>query len=87
MTTLKVRFDGRVLIPETPLDLPQNQVFEIHVEDAAPASNGTAQQAPARNSTLAALVEISRNYPDDPNTPPDLAAQHDHYLYGTPKRS
>ena len=86
MTTLKVRFDGRVLIPETPLDLPQNQILEIHLEDAAPDANGKTQQDSARKSTLEALVEISRDFPDDPDTPTDLAAQHDHYLYGTPKR-
>ncbi len=29
---------------------------------------------------------IDRIAVDDPSLPTDLAAQHDHYLYGTPKR-
>jgi len=91
MTTLKARFDGRVLVPEQPVDLPQNCVLEIHVEEAtsdiatpaAPLTNGAA---PVEKSLLAQLVEISRTFPDDPDTPTDLAAQHDHYLHGMPKR-
>lgn len=93
MTTLKVRFDGRVLVPEQPVDLPQDRVLEIHVADdepvaaeVAPLENGVAPDTSNRKSTLAALVEISRTFPDDPDTPTDLAAQHDHYLHGMPKR-
>ena len=89
MTTLKARFDGRVLVPEEPVDLPQGRVLEIHVTE--PVTNGVASAATdgassAEKSPLAALVEISRTFPDDPDTPTDLAAQHDHYLHGTPKR-
>ena len=92
MTTLKARFDGRVLVPESPVDLPQNCVLEIHVADVEPAAT-VPNGATARNgatsghqSTLATLVEISRTFPDDLDTPTDLAAQHDHYLHGMPKR-
>jgi len=35
---------------------------------------------------LMRLVEIAQRYPVNPDAPMDLAAQHDHYLYGTPKR-
>ena len=75
MTTLKVRFDGRVLIPETPLDLPQNQILEIHVEEAAPRA-----AAP-----LASLADWAQQLSGSADLPTDGAAQHDHYLYGTPK--
>jgi hypothetical protein len=30
--------------------------------------------------------ELMKQFPADPDMPPDAAAQHDHYLYGTPKR-
>lgn len=93
MTTLKVRFDGRVLIPEHPVDLPQGRVLEIHIADdelvsteIAPTANGTAPDVPAPKSTLAAIADWAEQLPDDPDSPTDLAAQHDHYLYGMPKR-
>ena len=36
---------------------------------------------------LAALAHALRQLPENPDWPADGAAQHDHYLYGTPKRS
>lgn len=72
--TIKARFDGKVFIPDEPVNLPAGSEIEISI--AAP--NGA--------STLAGLVEIGKAYPDNPDSPTDLAAQHDHYLYGTPKQ-
>jgi len=87
MTTLKARFDGRVLVPEQPVDLPQDCVLQIHVEEATPVTNGAAADTSAEDAPpLAALVEWVKQLPDDPDSPTDLAAQHDHYLYGMPKR-
>lgn len=79
MVTLKAHFDGRVLVPEEPVDLPLHRTLQVRVEDAA-------SEEPLAESPLAALVEISRTFADDPDTPTDLAAQHDHYLHGAPKR-
>ncbi len=81
MTTLKVRFDGRVLVPETPVDLPQDRVLEVSVADSQVTPTNGASASP-----FAGLQEILAALPDDPNTPTDLAAQHDHYLHGMPKR-
>ena len=39
--------------------------------------------APAAPPRYADLLDLAADLPD---APPDLAAQHDHYLYGTPKR-
>jgi hypothetical protein len=39
------------------------------------------------STTLCQLAEIAGQFPVNPDLPTDLAAQHDHYLYGTPKRS
>jgi hypothetical protein len=77
MMTLKARYDGRVFIPEEPVDLPPGCVLEISVH-SPPASDA--------KSSLAKLAEIANMFPDDPDMPTDAAAQHDHYLYGTPKR-
>jgi hypothetical protein len=32
------------------------------------------------------LVKLLEELPDNPDAPTDGAAQHDHYLYGLPKR-
>ena len=32
------------------------------------------------------LVKLLEEIPDNPDAPTDGAAQHDHYLYGLPKR-
>jgi hypothetical protein len=73
--TIKARFDGRVFIPEQPVDLPAECVVELAI--TPPAS------APA---PLAKLAEIATLFPVNPDLPTDLAEQHDHYLYGMPKR-
>ena len=41
---------------------------------------------PVANAPLLELVKVLEAFPSDPDWPPDAAAQHDHYLYGTPKR-
>ena len=74
MTTIKARYDGKVFVPEQPVDLPSGFILEIPIPTAGDAS------------TLAKLAKIAERYPDNPQSPTDLAAQHDHYLYGVPKR-
>ncbi len=75
MSTIKVRFDGHVFVPETPVALPVG--YEVELEVSPP---------PLQKSSLVKLAEIANQFPVDPDTPTDLAAQHDHYLYGTPKQ-
>jgi hypothetical protein len=79
VTSVKVHLDGHVFVPETPVDLPVGTVLEIPIHSSA------SSEKP--KSTLAQLAEIARQITDNPHSPPDLAQQHDHYLYGTPKRS
>ena len=74
-TAIKAHFDGKVLVPDEPVDLPVNQPLKIMVEPVG-----------AQAKTLAELVKKLDALPDNPDTPTDLAAQHDHYLYGMPKR-
>ena len=77
MTVLKAHFDGKVLIPEEPVDLPTDRVLEVHVEAVEPA------QKP--KGTLQRLAELAQKHAVT-GGPSDGAAQHDHYLYGAPKR-
>ena len=80
MTTVKVKFDGRVFVPEGPVDLPVGYELEMPIAEA-PGANGLNGEKTA----LQELVDMVRQFPPT-NLPRDLAAQHDHYLYGLPKR-
>jgi hypothetical protein len=78
MKTLKVHYDGSVLIPDEPVDLPLNRPLELSI-----VSLDNPSGAPAALDKLAALAQ---NHPAQDASQGDLAAQHDYYLYGTPKR-
>jgi len=77
MTVLKAHFDGKVLVPDEPVNLPVNCALEVHVQPV--------QEAVAEKPLLKLLSELEE-LPDNPDWPADGAAQHDHYLYGLPKR-
>jgi hypothetical protein len=79
MIAFSARFDGKVIVPEHAVDLPLDRSFVVHVE--TPGGTGSAEE----NGPLQALQWLAENAVDDA-LPADLAAQHDHYLYGTPKR-
>lgn len=68
---ITAHFDGKVIIPDEPVQLPVGQPLRLHLELA---------------DTLQPFEDLLRFAADLPDAPPDLAAQHDHYLYGSPKR-
>jgi len=76
--TLRVHFDGKVLVPDEPVDLPVNCALEAQVK---PVESDRLEERP-----LMKLVKLLEELPDNPDWPSDGAAQHDHYLYGLPKR-
>ncbi len=69
---IATHLDGQFIVPDEPVQLPVGQRLRVHVELVEPP--------PAR---FADLLDFAADLPD---APPDLSAQHDHYLYGTPKR-
>jgi hypothetical protein len=77
MTVLKAHFDGKVLVPDEPVKLPVNCALRVHVEPV--------REPPSTDKPLQRLVEIAKRNPVV-GSPADGAAQHDHYLYGLPKR-
>jgi hypothetical protein len=77
MTTLTARFDGKVLIPDQPVMLPMNCALKVQVEPM--------QQVLPSDAPLHSLVELAKRFPATDGSR-DGAAQHDHYLYGLPKR-
>ena len=77
MTLLRAHFDGKVLVPNEPVDLPVGQELEVQV---TPVHGG------GELTLLQRLAQISLDLPLNPDAPVDGAAQHDHYLYGLPKK-
>jgi predicted DNA-binding antitoxin AbrB/MazE fold protein len=68
-----VVFDGQVLRPNAPLDLEPGKRYVITIEAEPAIATGDAWDA---LEALAGTVEA----------PSDWSIEHDHYLYGTPKR-
>jgi hypothetical protein len=59
MTVLRAHFDGRVLVPDEPVDLPRNRSLEVHV--LSPSEDTAKGNAP--RSSPAALLEAMRGGP------------------------
>jgi predicted DNA-binding antitoxin AbrB/MazE fold protein len=66
-----------VFRPIDPIDLPENSQVQLSV--------GLPKPGDAK-SPLSRLADVVAEFPENPELPIDMAAQHDHYLYGTPKR-
>ena len=79
MIAFNAHFDGKVIVPEHPVDLPVDRAFVVHVETSRQAGSEPISGA------LSGLQWLADNAVED-ELPSDLAAQHDHYLYGTAKR-
>lgn len=75
--TVSAHFDGKVIVPDEPLDLLPNQALILQIQTVG------GQIAPAEDS---ALAWIAANAVDSEALPVDLADRHDHFLYGRPSR-
>ena len=72
LMTVNAHFDGKVIVPDEPLDLPPNQALIVDIKPAA--GNGEAHES--------ALTWLAANAVDTDALPTDLADRHDFYLYG-----
>jgi len=70
--TISAHFDGKVIVPDEPVDLPVGKPLRVQLEVDEPS-----------DARFAELLSFAADLPDAPT---DLAAQHNHDLYGTPKR-
>jgi hypothetical protein len=70
--TIAAHFDGKVIVPDEPVQLPVGQPLRIRLEVAEPVAPRFAE-----------FLQFAADLPD---APPDLAAEHDRHLYGTPER-
>lgn len=76
MVAIKGRFNGKVIVPEEPVALPENQRVLVRIEPIA-----------EENVPTGSVLDWIVAHPiSDDSLPADLAHQHDHYLYGTPKK-
>ena len=71
--TVSAHFDGKVIVPDEPLDLPPNQALILQIQAVS------EEDVPAEESSLA---WIAANAVDSDALPVDLAVRHDRYLYG-----
>jgi hypothetical protein len=61
MTTLRARFDGKVLVPEGPVDLPTGPLLKVQVDLADPADPPPGSPA----AILKALEGLAKLSPED----------------------
>jgi hypothetical protein len=80
MVSFIAHTDGKVIVPDEPVELEDGQRFRVTIEPV-PEDAATEAEMP---DWVRMAVELSKLMPDD--LPEDLAEQHDHYIHGTPKR-
>jgi len=89
--TFDATYENGVLKPAEPLPLAEHEKVRVTVEAQLQVSDET-DDAKGPDSSIASLAEEiaarARSLPPGSldSLPDDLAAEHDHYLYGTPKR-
>lgn len=71
--TVSAHFDGKVIVPDEPLDLPPNQALIVQIERVG---------GEVVTSDESALTWLADNAVDSEALPTDLAERHDLYLYG-----
>jgi hypothetical protein len=79
MIQFSAHFDGENICPDEPISLPENVPLRVTVDESAAAATDT-------NGSLDLFdrLEAEGGLIDGP---PNWAAEHDHYLYGAPKKS
>ncbi|MCY3022372.1 MAG: hypothetical protein NTW87_25610 [Planctomycetota bacterium] len=84
MIAIRAHYDGKYVVPDEPVQLPKNRPLNVQIDVVDDAgAPGDGRQV---SEFLRELAELGERLPADAELPVDGAAQHDHYLYGTPKR-
>lgn len=82
MKAIHAIYENGVFRPTDPVELPENCRVALTVSP----EQQPAQSEPSSDPPLIGLMEALDQLPAKSELPEDFAAQHDHYLYGTPKR-
>jgi hypothetical protein len=77
MVAIRGHFDGKVFVPDEPVNVPTDRSLILHVEVAP-------ERVPSANKTALDVLDELEGTID---APADWSDEHDHYLYGTPKRN
>lgn len=75
-------YEKGVFRPTEPVELPESCQVELVIH-----KESLVNSQPPTVPPLAKLAAIAAAHPENPALPADLAEQHNHYLYGTAKRS
>ena len=64
------------------------QLHQVQASSQQPAARQESAEATAEKPIWEEILELTADVPDEEwdKLPTDLAEQHDHYIYGTPKR-
>jgi hypothetical protein len=83
MKTLEGKVQNGGIVFSEPLELPDGAEVRVNIEE----KNGTPPKE-GKSPLWKTLEDIHQNMPDEEKNklPTDGAAQHDHYVYGAPKR-
>lgn len=90
--TIDATYENGVLVPAQPLALSEHEKVRVTVISRAEVDAGTGTEPASSGKSEPTLAEkilaLARSVPEDvvDSWPTDGAAQHDHYIYGTPKR-
>ena len=99
---IRCHFDGKSIVPDEPVNLPTDQPLIVHVQRGPSISpqphsgqhfldcenlTSKSNEDSTPSDSESADAWIDDHAIDDPTLPKDGARQHDHYLYGTPKKS
>ncbi len=81
--TVQATYENGTLMLEQPLPLNDHEKVQVTIQSAT-----SPLVEPVRPSLAERITALARDLPQDllAVLPTDGAAQHDHYLYGTPKR-
>jgi len=79
---IKAVYEGGVFRPTSPVNLPEGSEVEI----IPPKLSGLQQPKRTPAEVRAMLKAIADLPPEGPNDDPHVARDHDHYLYGAPRR-
>ena len=87
MVAVKAHFDSKVIVLDEPVDLPKGKPLLVQIDVVQPPKPPKPAKKPKRRRKGQSVWNwLAENAVDDANLPTDLAHQHDHYLYGTPKK-